>query len=59
LISSYQWDNQKIVRQVYEDMAIHDIRVWFDIWGSMQGNTNETMATGPFFLLNFPLLLKY
>ena len=25
------------------------IDTWFDIWGSMQGNTNEAMATGSFF----------
>jgi hypothetical protein len=24
------------------------IPTWFDIWGSMQGNTNEAMATGLF-----------
>ncbi|CAF4663729.1 unnamed protein product [Rotaria socialis] len=33
---SYQWDNQIFVRKVYEDMSIREIRVWFDIWGSMQ-----------------------
>ncbi|CAF1524797.1 unnamed protein product [Rotaria magnacalcarata] len=43
---SYQWDNHKFVRQIYEDMTMREIRVWFDIWGSMQGNANETMATG-------------
>jgi len=25
------------------------IATWFDIWGSMQGNTNEAMALGLFF----------
>ncbi|CAM4804269.1 unnamed protein product [Rotaria magnacalcarata] len=43
---SYQWDNQIFVRKVYEDMSMREIRVWFDIWGAMQGNTNEAMATG-------------
>ncbi|CAF4931214.1 unnamed protein product, partial [Rotaria magnacalcarata] len=33
---SYQWDNHKFVRQIYEDMTMREIRVWFDIWGSMQ-----------------------
>ncbi|CAM4969209.1 unnamed protein product [Rotaria socialis] len=43
---SYEWDNHKLVRQIYEDMTMREIRVWFDIWGSMQGNASETMATG-------------
>lgn len=43
---SYQWDNQSLVRQVYEDMSMREIPTWFDIWGSMQGNTNEAMAIG-------------
>ncbi|CAM2713202.1 unnamed protein product [Rotaria socialis] len=43
---SYQWDNQIFVRKVYEDMSMREIRVWFDIWGSMQRNANEAMATG-------------
>ena len=45
---SYQWDDQKLVRQVYEDMLMREIRAWFDIWGSMQGSTNDAMATGTF-----------
>ncbi len=27
-------------------MSMRAIKTWFDIWGSMQGNTNEAMATG-------------
>lgn len=27
-------------------MSMREIKTWFDIWGSMQGNTNEAMATG-------------
>jgi hypothetical protein len=27
---------------------MRSIPTWFDIWGSMQGNTNEAMATGLF-----------
>jgi hypothetical protein len=27
-------------------MSMRSIPTWFDIWGSMQGNTNEAMATG-------------
>lgn len=47
-IYSYQWDNQDLVRKIYEDMSMRNIATWFDIWGSMQGNTNEAMATGFF-----------
>ena len=46
---SYQWDKQSLVRQIYEDMSMRHIDTWFDIWGSMQGNTNDAMATGSFF----------
>lgn len=34
-------------------MSMRNIRTWFDIWGSMQGNTNEAMATGLFLEKNF------
>ena len=43
---SYQWDDQNLVRQVYEDMRMREVRTWFDIWGSMQGNANDAMALG-------------
>ncbi|UJR23954.1 hypothetical protein I4U23_026922 [Adineta vaga] len=43
---SYQWDKQELVRQIYEDMHMRNVQVWFDIWGSMQGSTNDAMATG-------------
>jgi hypothetical protein len=29
-------------------MSMREISTWFDIWGSMQGNTNEAMAVGMF-----------
>jgi len=37
-----------MVRKVYEDMSMCEIPTWFDIWGSMQGNTNDAMAIGLF-----------
>ncbi|CAF1290838.1 unnamed protein product [Adineta steineri] len=43
---SYQWGNQTFVRTVYEDMLMREVKAWFDIYGSMQGNTNDAMATG-------------
>ena len=34
-------------------MSMRSISTWFDIWGSMQGNTNEAMATGLFIKTKF------
>ncbi|CAF3756911.1 unnamed protein product [Rotaria sp. Silwood1] len=56
---SYQWDSQHLVRQFYEDMSMREISTWFDIWGSMQGNTNEAMATGLSIEKEFCLLSQY
>ena len=25
---------------------MRNVQAWFDIWGSMQGSTNDAMATG-------------
>jgi hypothetical protein len=44
--SSYQWDKQELVREIYEDFHMRKVQTWFDIWGSMQGSTNDAMATG-------------
>ena len=44
--SSYQWDKQDLVRNVFEDLNMRTVQTWFDIWGSMQGGTNDAMATG-------------
>ncbi len=46
--SSYQWDKQELVRAIYEDLHMRNVQTWFDIWGSMQGSTNDSMATGWF-----------
>jgi hypothetical protein len=27
---------------------MRNVQTWFDIWGSMQGSTNDAMATGLF-----------
>ncbi|CAF1183354.1 unnamed protein product [Rotaria sp. Silwood1] len=43
---TYQWDSQRLVRKFYEDMSMREISTWFDIWCSMQVNTNKAMATG-------------
>lgn len=38
-------------------MKMRSISAWFDIWGSMQGNTNEAMATG--LIRQFSILIIY
>ncbi|CAF2442374.1 unnamed protein product [Rotaria sp. Silwood2] len=43
---SYQWNKQDFVREIYEDFHMRNVQVWFDIWGAMQGSTNDAMATG-------------
>ncbi|CAF3279123.1 unnamed protein product [Rotaria socialis] len=43
---SYQWGKQNLVREIYEDLRMRNVETWFDIWGSMQGSTNDAMATG-------------
>ncbi len=42
---SYQWDRQKFVRELYMDMDMRELRVWFDIRGGMQDNINDSMST--------------
>ncbi|CAF3451486.1 unnamed protein product [Rotaria sp. Silwood1] len=43
---SYQWNKQDLVREIYEDFHMRNVQTWFDIWGAMQGSTNDAMATG-------------
>jgi hypothetical protein len=30
---SYQWDKQELVRNVYMDLHMKSLKIWFDIWG--------------------------
>jgi len=34
---SYQWDKQDLVRYLYCDLHMRNFKIWFDIWGGMQG----------------------
>lgn len=45
IMLSYQWDIQDFVRNVYMEMDMKTFKTWMDIWGGMQGNINEAMAT--------------
>jgi hypothetical protein len=42
---SYQWQYQKLVKEFFYDLYIKNLSIWFDIWGGMEGNTYESMAT--------------
>lgn len=45
LMISYQWKQQELVRNIYMDLNMRNLRAWFDIWGGMEGATNDAMAT--------------
>jgi hypothetical protein len=45
IMLSYQWDIQDFVRDMYMELDMKTIKTWMDIWGGMQGNINEAMAT--------------
>jgi hypothetical protein len=41
---SYQWDVQDLVRVLYMNLSIKNMRIWFDIWGGMRSNVNDSMS---------------
>lgn len=43
---SYQWNSQKLVKQVANILKQWNIPIWFDIAGDMKGNINTAMAHG-------------
>ncbi|CAF1581160.1 unnamed protein product [Adineta ricciae] len=43
---SYQWDNQKLVNEVYHRLSEKNIPLWMDIHGGMKGHLSESMAAG-------------
>lgn len=45
IMLSYQWDIQKFVRDMYMELDLKTFKTWMDVWGGMQGNINEAMAT--------------
>lgn len=46
IMLSYQWNNQKLVKQIADSLKKNNIRIWFDIAGDMKGNINTAMANG-------------
>lgn len=42
---SYQWDIQDFVRDIYMDFHMRSLITWFDIWGFMEENSYNAMAT--------------
>ncbi|KAK3749690.1 hypothetical protein QZH41_014968, partial [Actinostola sp. cb2023] len=45
IMLSYQWDIQNFVRDLYMELDMKTFKTWMDVWGGMQGNINEAMAT--------------
>ncbi|KAJ8335643.1 hypothetical protein SKAU_G00389850 [Synaphobranchus kaupii] len=43
---SYQWDNQALVKRVYDRLKDDGLPVWMDIEGGVSGNINDAMAAG-------------
>lgn len=43
---SYQWDSQKLVKEIADRLKQKKIPIWFDIDGDMKGNINSAMANG-------------
>ncbi len=41
IMLSYQWDNQKIVSEVYRRLSEKNIPLWMDIQGGMKGHLSE------------------
>ena len=46
IMCSYQWNVQKLVSKVYEQIESKGIPVWMDIKGGVHGNINAAMAAG-------------
>ena len=41
IMLSYQWDNQKLVAEVYRRLSEKKIPLWMDIHGGMKGHLSE------------------
>ncbi|XP_072239795.1 uncharacterized protein [Leuresthes tenuis] len=46
IMLSYQWDNQALVKKVYQRLKEAGLPVWMDIEGGVTGNINDAMAAG-------------
>ncbi|XP_031158156.1 uncharacterized protein LOC116051742 isoform X2 [Sander lucioperca] len=43
---SYQWDDQALVKKIYNRLKEDGLPVWMDIEGGVTGNINDSMAAG-------------
>ncbi|KAM7394487.1 hypothetical protein PAMP_021290 [Pampus punctatissimus] len=46
IMLSYQWDDQALVKKIYDHFKDDGLPVWMDIEGGVTGNINDAMAAG-------------
>ncbi|XP_070846648.1 uncharacterized protein [Chaetodon trifascialis] len=46
IMLSYQWDDQALVKRIYDRLRDDGLPVWMDIEGGVTGNINDSMAAG-------------
>ncbi|XP_049423917.1 uncharacterized protein LOC125883569 [Epinephelus fuscoguttatus] len=46
IMLSYQWDDQALVKKIYDRLREDGLPVWMDIEGGVTGNINDSMAAG-------------
>ncbi|XP_071359866.1 uncharacterized protein [Trachinotus anak] len=46
IMLSYQWDDQALVKKIYNRLKDDGLPVWMDIEGGVTGNINDAMAAG-------------
>ncbi|CAL8331135.1 unnamed protein product [Lota lota] len=46
IMLSYQWDDQALVKRIYDRLIEDGLPVWMDIEGGVTGNINDAMAAG-------------
>ncbi|XP_022594097.1 uncharacterized protein LOC111216749 [Seriola dumerili] len=46
IMLSYQWDDQALVKKIYDRLKDDGLPVWMDIEGGVTGNINDAMAAG-------------
>ncbi|XP_069545869.1 uncharacterized protein [Brachyistius frenatus] len=46
IMLSYQWDDQALVKKIYNRLKDDGLPVWMDVKGGVTGNINDAMAAG-------------
>ncbi|XP_034439053.1 uncharacterized protein LOC117760269 isoform X1 [Hippoglossus hippoglossus] len=46
IMLSYQWDDQALVKKIYNRLKEDGLPVWMDVEGGVTGNINDAMAAG-------------